>query len=233
MDFSYFSGAGVFVQLALLFYILGLLTRNELRLRLFLLVGSGFYIIYYYNASDAPLWDAIWASSAIAASNLLMIVVILRERSTLGMSPEMLTLYQSFPTLNPGQFRRIMRLGDWIVAEQDTEICTQGVKPTHLYLLSSGTIKLGRDGKSVNIGAGNFLGEISFLIDGPATATVIAPAGAHYVQWERNQLTALMEKSSRLSNALSALFNKDIARKLAVSWPERPASAPRNVSPCA
>jgi cyclic nucleotide-binding protein len=231
MDFSYFSGAGIFVQIALLFYVLGLLTRNELRLRVLLLIGSGFYIIYYYNASDAPLWDAIWTSSAIALSNMLMIAIILRERSTWGMSAEMLTLYQSFPTLNPGQFRRIMSHGDWIVAAEDTEICTQGVKPTHLYLLSSGTIKLGRDGKTVTIGAGNFLGEISFLIDGPATATVIVPAGARYVQWERTRLTALMEKSPRLSNALSALFNKDIARKLAISWPERPARADQELPP--
>ena len=225
MDFSYLGTAGVFVQLALLFYVLGLLTRNELGLRLLLLIGSGFYIFYYYHVSDTPLWDAIWTSSVIAACNFAMILVILRERSTFGMKPEMLRLYQSFPTLNPGQFRRVMKSARWVAASEDTEICTQGVQPGNLYLLTKGSVQLKRGERSVFIGPGNFVGEISFLIDGPATASVIAPKGCEYVQWKRSDLTALMGKSLRLSNALSALFNKDIAGKLAVSWPEKPDDA--------
>ncbi|MEP1933420.1 MAG: cyclic nucleotide-binding domain-containing protein [Roseibium sp.] len=225
MDLSYLGTAGIFVQLALLFYVMGLLTRNELGLRLLLLIGSFFYIIYYYYVSDAPLWDAIWTSAVIAACNIVMICVNLRERSTLGMKPDMIALYQSFPTLNPGQFRRVMRQAKWIVATEDTEICSQGIQPEYLFLLTQGPAKLVRDERSVFIGSGNFVGEISYLIDGPATATVVAPKGSEYVQWKRTDLTDLMEKSHKLSNALSALFNKDIARKLAVSWPEKPDDA--------
>lgn len=225
LDLSYLGTAGIFVQLALLFYVLGLLTRNEMALRLLLLIGSIFYIAYYYYVSDTPLWDAIWTSSVIAACNIIMILVILRERSTLGMKPDMIALYQSFPTLNPGQFRRVMKQAKWVIAPEDTEICTQGIQPEHLFLLTHGPAKLVRDERSVFIGSGNFVGEISFLIDGPATATVVAPKGSEYVQWKRTDLIALMEKSLKLSNALGALFNKDIARKLAVSWPEKPDAA--------
>ena len=225
VDFSYLGTAGVFVQLALLFFVMGLLTRNELGLRLLLLIGSMFYITYYYHVTDVPLWDAIWTSSVIAACNIFMICVILRERSTVGMKAEMIALYQSFPTLNPGQFRRVMKQAKWVTALEETEICTQGIQPDYLYLLTHGSAKLVRDDRSVFIGSGNFVGEISFLIDGPATATVVAPKGSEYVQWRRNELCALMGKSLRLSNALSALFNKDIARKLAVSWPQNPPDA--------
>lgn len=52
VDFSYLGTAGVFVQLALLFFVMGLLTRNELGLRLLLLIGSMFYITYYYHVTD-------------------------------------------------------------------------------------------------------------------------------------------------------------------------------------
>lgn len=212
--------AAVFVQLALLFYVLGFLTRNELHLRLLLLAGTGFYILYYYHATDTPLWDAIWTSAVIGITNLVLILIILRERTTVGMSPNMLSLFQSFPTLYPGQFRQIMKRADWITAAHDTDICTQGETPRYLYLVSHGSVTVKRDGKSTTVGVGNFLGEISFLIDSPASATVTAHPGTQYVRWERQQLNQMMEKSPRLSNALRALFNQDIARKLAVSWPE-------------
>ncbi len=221
MDLSYFLSAGIFVNLALLFYILALLVRKELLLRTLLLIGTGFYIIYYYIVAEAPLWDAIWASVAIGVSNLFMMAVIMRERSTWGMSAEMLALYKSFPTMNPGQFRKIMKIADWVSAETETVICTEGERPDHLFLVSKGTMTLERDGKEVSVGAGNFIGEISFLIDRPASADVVAPAGTDYVQWDRTKLSALMEKSPALSNALAALFNRDIARKLSVSWPEQ------------
>lgn len=220
MDTAYLFSASVFVQLALLCYVLGLLARNELLLRGLLLMGTGFYILYYYFISDAPLWDAIWTSAVIGAANLLMMGVILYERSTIGMSPELLKLYQSFSTLNPGQFRKIMRHATWVTAEEEHQICAQGVRSDYLYLVSSGDMLLRSDGFDARIGSGNFIGEISFLIDGPATADVIAPKGVSYIRWERKKLTAMMDKAPRLSNAISALFNKDIARKLSASWPK-------------
>ncbi len=220
MDVSYFFSAGVFVQFALLFYVLGLLARNELVLRGLLLTGTMFYILYYYFIADTPLWDAILTSGVIGLANFIMIVVIMHEKSTIGMSPEMTALYQSFPTLNPGQFRKIMRDADWVTAPEDSKICTHGVQPDYLYLVSDGGVKLHRDGQDVTIGSGNFIGEISFLLNGPATADVVVPAGTVYVRWNRTKLTQLMKKSDRLSNAISALFINDIARKLSVSWPQ-------------
>ena len=219
MDLSYLFSAGIFVQLALLFYVLGLLVRNELLLRGLLLIGTLFYILYYYFISDAPLWGAIWSSSVIGITNFAMMLLIVWEKSTIGMAPDMLKLYRAFPTLNPGQFRKIMKHADWITADADTQLCTQNVRPDCLCLVSSGEMILRRDGCDVSIGPGNFIGEISFLLGGPATADVIAPKGVEYVRWDRDRLVAQMNKSMGLSNAISALFNKDIAQKLSVSWP--------------
>lgn len=219
MDSSYLFSAAIFVQLALLCYVLGFLTRNELLLRVLVLIGTGFYIAYYYFVSDVPLWDAIGASAIIGVANLWVMGLILLERTTLGMSEKMLGLYQFFPTLNPGQYRKIMRTARWIKAEEDTQISKAGLRLNHLFLIASGDMILKRDGVEVRIGEGNFVGEISYLIDGPATADVIAPAGTEFVRWERKQLSAQLEKSPALSNGLSALFNRDIARKLSISRP--------------
>ncbi|KQI68391.1 hypothetical protein AN189_11400 [Loktanella sp. 3ANDIMAR09] len=220
VDISYLFTAGIFVQIALLFYVLGLLVRNELLLRGLLLIGTMFYILYYFFVSDVPLWDAIFASAMIGLANVIMILVILREKSTLGMSDDMLVLYGTFTTLNPGQFRKIMRHADWITTPEDLSICTRGVRSDYLYLVSKGQVILRDDGRNVAVGSGNFIGEISFLLDCPATADVIALQGTELVRWDRRKLMSLMHKSVRLSNAIGALFNADIARKLSVSWPK-------------
>lgn len=219
MELSYIFSAGIFVQLALLCYVAGMLTRNELLLRLLVLIGTGFYIIYYYFISDTPLWDAIWASAVIGLANLSILFVIMLERSTVGMSAKMIDLYGAFPTLNPGQFRRIMKSADLVLADEDTYICREGERLDHLFLVASGHVRFQRDGVEGHIGKGNFVGEISYLIDGPATADVIVPRGAEYVQWDKANLAKQTQKSPALSNALSALFNRDIAAKLASSRP--------------
>jgi len=228
MELSNLFTAGLFVQLALLCYVLGLLTRRELLLRTLILIGSVFYILYYYFISDTPLWDAIWASAVIGFANTWMMGVILLERTTLGMSPKMIELYRSFPTLYPGQFRKLIKTADWITAEEDTQISKAGTYLDSLFLVASGNMILLKDGANTQIGPGYFVGEISYLIDGPASADVIAPKGTEYIRWDRSVLAKQTKGSPAMSNALVALFNRDIAEKLAVSRPSLAKVAAQN-----
>jgi Cyclic nucleotide-binding domain len=224
--FAYLASPASFVHLATLCYVLGLLTRNELILRTFLLSGSLLYILYYYNVGDRPLWEAIVASGLIALSNVPVIFRIFKERSTLGMSEEMLTLYRSFPNFNPGQFRKLMRKAQFVTVEQSTTLLQQGEQPTHLYLTTSYGFGLIRDDRKTELGPDNLLGEISCLLGGPATATVIAEPGCSYVAWEVSDLRDLMQKSQTIENAVTVLLSQDIARKLAVSFPQKSARPP-------
>jgi CRP-like cAMP-binding protein len=224
---DYLAAPATFVHIGTLCYVLGLLTRKELLLRLLLLTGSSFYILYYYTVSDNPLWEAIASSALIGSSNFPVICRIFRERSTWGMSEEMLKLYASFPNFSPGQFRRMMKIADILEPGEALPLLTQGEVPTHLYLTVDGDFELVRDGQNALIGPGNFLGEISFLLGGAATATVIACPGSRYVAWELNDLRQMMEKHAVMDGAIAVLLNKDVARKLAVSFPSltRPTAA--------
>lgn len=188
-------------------------------MRLLILIGTIFYIIYYYFIADVPLWDAILASTVIAVANIWVICAIFIERTTFTMSPKMLDLYRSFPTFNPGQFRKIMKTAHWVTAEDDTQIAHEGVHLEYLYLVASGDMVLRRDGVVSQIGPGHFVGEISYLIGGPAMADVFAQEGTEYVCWDKSKLVKQANKSPALSNALDALLNRDVAGKLAVSRP--------------
>jgi CRP-like cAMP-binding protein len=177
------------------------------------------------------LWEAIVASVLIRMSSLPVIYRIFRERSTFGMSEEMLTLYRSFPNFNPGQFRKMMKCATINLAKTETVLIDQNVMPTHLFLTVTDGFMLQRDTLNAELGPGNFLGEISFLLGGPATATVTAKPGSSYVAWDLGKLHYMMEKSPTMSNAISVLLNRDVARKLAVSFPSPPPSMmPNNLT---
>jgi len=208
-----------YVYLATFCYVMGLLIRNELWLRILLLGGSFLYILYYFNVANAPLWEAIFSSTLIGTANIITIYRIFLERFTIGMSEEMLTLYKSFPNFNPGQFRNVMRKAIIVHPTQDTPLLLQGNKPNHLFLTMTDGFMLKRDQQSSEIGSGHFLGEISFLLGSEASATIIAKSGCSYVSWNVDTLKDMMGKKPHISNAISVLLNRDIAQKLAVSFP--------------
>ncbi|MEL7012027.1 MAG: cyclic nucleotide-binding domain-containing protein [Pseudomonadota bacterium] len=210
----------VYVHIALLFYVIGFLTRDELMLRIQVLTGTFFYILYYYFISDAPLWEAILASMAIAAANLYSSFIIIHERSTMGMSSEDIALYQKFNTLKPGHFRRIMKNAQRRHMDTDTVLLDMGQSVDKLFYLRSGEVEISRGGKIAAVKDGHFFGELSFLKGTPASATVMAKAGADVIIWDQKTLQAIMEKSPVISNAIIALFNEDLAAKLMVNWPD-------------
>ena len=229
MEIADWIGAGLFVHLALICYVSGLLTRDELWLRVLLLFGTAFYIIYYYFIGDTPLWDAILASLAIGVANLYVLIAILRERSTYGMSAEMLKLYERFSTLNPGQFRKIIAHAEIIEHDRPAELCHEGAPQTNLYLVADGHVTVARNGQMFEVGAGNFVGEISFLIGTPATATVNTTKGARIATWDRKRLETLLARKPEIDHAFRALINTDVARKLSLSVPQ--SAAPQTKSP--
>ncbi|MEM7718025.1 MAG: cyclic nucleotide-binding domain-containing protein [Pseudomonadota bacterium] len=210
----------VYVHLALLFYVSGFLTRDELLLRAQILIGSSFYILYYLFVADAPLWEAILASVAIALANVYSSIIIIRERSTIGMNASELDLYRRFDTLRPGHFRRIMKQAEWKKITAETVLLQQGGPVDKLYFIQSGSVELRRGDKRSTLGRGHFLGELAFLQDTTASATVTAQVGSEVIVWDQSNLKAIMDRSPTISNAIIALFNKDLAIKLAVSWPD-------------
>jgi CRP-like cAMP-binding protein len=112
-----------------------------------------------------------------------------------------------------------MRISQTRPFDAEATLCTVGRRPEALYLVVAGEVRVVRDGRAFRVGAGNFIGEVSFLLGGPATATVLALPGARCVLWPRPELERLMSRSPSLSNALNALLNKDLARKLSSSLP--------------
>lgn len=213
---AYISPA-VLIHLGALLYIIGFLVRDELILRLLVLAGTVMYILYYFLFPAMPLWDAIATSAVLGLANLWVLFKIMFERTTFAMSEEELKLYEAFKTLSPGQFRKVLRRAIWHTASGDELLCIEEQPANRLFYLVEGGAMVEKGDKSFPIPSGCFIGEIAFVLDGTYSATVKAKPGMRYVEWVSDELRTSMKKSQPFNNALIALFNRDLASKLAVS----------------
>lgn len=209
-------GVGLLVYAAFALDLLGFLARDEVWLRLLMLCATFLYILYFFLAADEPLWDAILADSVLAAVNLTMIGLILRERSTLGMSAATRALHRQFPLFSPGQFRRLMALAVPLEPADGAHppILRAGEAPDRLFYLSAGAVEIEKGGDLRRIEAPAFLGEIAWLTGAPASATVRLLPGAEGVAWPQEGLRDLVRRREGIGTGLSAMLNADLAGKL-------------------
>ncbi|MEM7291320.1 MAG: cyclic nucleotide-binding domain-containing protein, partial [Pseudomonadota bacterium] len=207
----------VLIHLGAVLYIIGFLVRDELILRLLVLLGTVLYILYYFLFPEMPLWDAIITSSVLGVANLWVLFKIMFERTTFALSEEERELYQYFDTLNPGQFRRVLRSAIWHSATGGELLCIEADKASRLYFVMDGTVEIEKNGKTFPVEGKKFIGEIAFVLEGEYTATVKAKRGLRYAEWSASELRKLMKKNQPINNAVTALFNRDLASKLALS----------------
>lgn len=209
---------GLLVHAAALLQVFGFLNRKQLALRSLTLAGSLVYLAYYYFHPDKPLWGAMFWSSILALANLVGIVRLLLERRVGDGNQHHDSFLNIMKVLTPGEFRRLMQMAEWRVAEKNTQLTREGEVAPSLYFVTGGQVEVGRGGKGLTLGPGAFIGEISFVLNGAATADVCAPAGTEYIEWPQATLRKAVDRTPSLGISLERLFNQELARKLVTSW---------------
>ncbi|WP_298492723.1 cyclic nucleotide-binding domain-containing protein [uncultured Maritimibacter sp.] len=218
---SYEVGAWIalLVYAAFFFDLFGFLARDELWLRLLMLAASALYLVYYYSVADRPLWDAIITNAVLAGANLIMICVVVLERTTLAMPQETAALYRRFPMLTPGQFRRLLKLGEAHDPEAPVVLTEAGAPVEHLFYVVDGSVEIEKSGRASALPAGVFIGELAFLTGQSASATVSVKPGTRYIRWDTATLRRAMDRSEKFKVAMSAQFNTDLVAKVSQSLP--------------
>src|SRR5207244_8243614 len=101
------------VHVGALLYFAGFLFRDQLMLRAFVIAGDLVYIAYFLAAPAEPLWGGIFWSTIFVAVNVWMIGRVVADRADFRMSAEERQLFQLLETLSPGEFRRLIKVGQW------------------------------------------------------------------------------------------------------------------------
>lgn len=206
--------------------------RDELRLRLLITVSTFVYIAYYWLLPAGPLWPPIVTSALMVLVNVWVIGEIALERTTFRMTDDEKALFDAFETLTPGQFRRLLKLAKWVIAEDpDGTLLTREAEPSGaLFYIFEGVISVEKHGRRFRLPAGNFVGEVAYVLNRRTTTTTVAPRGVRYVEWDADALRRLSAQRPLLGNALNALLSRDLAKKLNSSYRPDDALPPTKAS---
>jgi Cyclic nucleotide-binding domain len=197
---------------------LAFLLRDQLQLRLMMAVSLFLQGLYYYTIPGGPFFDPLFWKIVSFIANMMMIVLVFGGRIDFGIPEDMRGLYEKISVLSPGQFRKLVKLSKRSVSS-NVPLLVEGQHPTALHYLLVGQCRIEKGNSVHAMGAGIFLGEIAFLNNAPASATVRLLEGAKCVTWNSADLKALMRKDKSIDIAMRGIFNHDLAAKLAGSVP--------------
>jgi CRP-like cAMP-binding protein len=204
----------ILVHIGAFLFLLAYLVRDQILLRGLIILGTVFYIVYYFFM-ETPLWSALLWNSSFVVINLIMIGVIYSDRASFVMSEREKKLYQVFNTLSPGEFKKLLKIADWFDGSSEEQITTEGEVPARLYFIIDGEALIVRDDKKFFVGPSVFIGELAYLIKKPATATVKLTDKVVGISWKTSSLIKLLASNPQMKIAFDGLLNQDLAAKLA------------------
>lgn len=205
------------VHVGAILYLVCFLFRDQILLRSFAIAGDAAYVAYYYNVADQPLWGAIFWNIPNAMINLTMIALILRDSRVTSFTDNELKLYRCLNSLSPAEFRKIVRLGKWSKANGEMPLAKEGQSLDMLHYVVEGDVEIDKGGRKIQVVPGLFIGEVAFLKQRPASATVKVAPGSLYFSWPHSELTRAQSKNDDMRNAISSMLNSDMADKVARS----------------
>lgn len=195
-------------------YVCAFLIINQIFLRITLLVGSVFYVWYYFIVADVPLWAAIFSNLAIFLANSTGLALLLLRGSKLIIPRQYRDIYPLFSVLQPGDFRTLMRLSKRHIADSEIEMTAEDAPVRKLYFVVEGKVEASKRNQSFSLNDGIFVGEIGYLTGNAASATTTLAAGGDVLEWDVAALRRKAKRSPRFNLALDAAISKDLATKV-------------------
>ena len=173
-------------------------------------------IIFNYFVAAHPLWPVINWNIVFIVINVVQIALIIRERRGVEFTEEEQELYQTlFKNFAPFEFMKLLRLGQWKDAKVGELLAVQGQKLDNVLLIYNGLAMVEANGQEVaQLKDGNLVGEMSFVSDGVASATVRVVQPTRYLAWPKPDLRHMLRRNPSMSYAMEKVFTADLVKKL-------------------
>ena len=195
------------------------LVKDILYLRFLSILASLFSVFYNFYIPVEPMWLPIGWNFVFVALNLYHIAVIIYEKRPVQMSPKHKELYETmFNDMTPVEFLKITKIADWTHFKSGEVITQQTHKVPDLNLIYNGTVDVAVDGKKVaELKDGQFIGEMSFLTEKPATATCIVKHDSEVLVWKQEQFKELLKRNPSLYFTIQSLLSAQVSSALVSS----------------
>ena len=195
------------------------LVKDILYLRFLSILASLFSVFYNFYIPVEPMWLPIGWNFVFVVVNLYHIAVIIYEKRPVHMSPKHKELYETmFKNMTPVEFLKITKIADWTHFKSGEVITQQTHKVPDLNLIYNGTVDVAVDGKKVaELKDGQFVGEMSFLTEKPATATCVVKHDTECLVWKQEQFKDLLKRNPSLYFTIQSLLSAQVSSALVSS----------------
>jgi len=212
MNFDTVTITFILVNAAYLMTFTALSIKEVLWLRIIL--ASSHLMIFtnnYYYAQNYNV--AIWNFIFIVV-NLIQVVRIYDDRKPRLIPEEFKDLYNSiFKELTSKEFLYFLQLGEKVEVS-DCKVISSGEYQHELLLILDGDALVTRGSTELaKLKRGQFIGEISFLTEQPASADVSAK-NLKYIKWNQNKIKAIKRSNNSFWIKLNSVLTNDLTKKV-------------------
>lgn len=192
------------------------LLKDILWLRLLTILSCFAGIAFNFIVPSTPLWTVIYWNILFAVINIVQVAIIIKQRSSVHFTEEEKELHDTlFKNFAPFEFMKLMRVGKWLEAKDGEVLATEQKPIDRIMLIYNGLVEVESKGKEVaKLKDGNFIGEVSFITGGAATATVRALRPTRYVAWPKEAIRQLLNRNPSMKFAMQAMLSTDLSKKL-------------------
>ena len=189
------------------------LVKDILWLRVVSILASLFSVFYNYVIPVEPMWLAINWNFVFISLNMYHIAVIIYEKRPIKMAPKDKELYETlFKELSPVEYLKISKVAEWKSYKSGEKIIRQGTPVTDLILIYNGTVDVAVDGNMVaQLKDGQFVGEMSFLTEKPATATCIVKHDCECLVWKQHEFKDLLKRNPSLYFTIQSVLSSQLS----------------------
>jgi hypothetical protein len=190
-----------------------LVSRDILWLRTILICAQSFLAVYAWRVNVQSI---AWWNVAFVAINTVWVIVIVRQRRAVTLSPELSRLHRKyFAALSATEFARLWKRGHRETIPAGTTLTSRGNFPASLYFLLSGEVNIRRSqGETTSLPGGYFIGEMSLLTGEPSTADAVVETAVKVIRWSTDDLAGIKSSDSGLWTKIQSVLGHDLVEKL-------------------
>jgi CRP-like cAMP-binding protein len=187
-------------------------------LRVVAVVGLSLEILYFWHSGGdlrtGMGWDLIFI-----AINLYQLYRLVKDRLSLRLPEADRDLLRSvFTGLDDAQIARLLIAGEFCDFAGGTTLAEENEALERIFFICSGRARVMIAGREVShLEKGSFVGEVAFLTDKPATATVIAEGDMRALAFDRGELRRFFDKETEVAGLIYQLLGRELANKIKVS----------------
>ena len=186
-------------------------------LRRITIAGNIVVLPYYYFENETPLWTPIIWVCIFTVINLVMLFLIYLESRPIKLSDLEQKIYdRTFKSLKLKEFKHLIDHGSLNELQPEVGLVTRDTHLEKLMLVVEGQAEVVlKNGDEVDIPAGGFIGEQSF-ITGENTSADVATGkeAATILSWNSDSLRKYLEKKPHLKETLELILTSDVIHKL-------------------